>query len=129
MCGEVSVCTDCVPSSLSHSASCRISVQHRGIWDGEIQYVLPKPLAYRFMSDLSVILTPDAVLSAVAWHYSQYLKQAEVKLISQSQCKSESYYGDLITKNMFCAGSPDWSTDACKVSEEPRICVQVCERV
>ncbi|XP_067466085.1 plasminogen activator, urokinase a isoform X1 [Thunnus thynnus] len=48
-----------------------------------------------------------------AWHYSQLLKQAEVKLISQSDCKSDLFYGDRITDNMLCAGSPDWSTDAC----------------
>lgn len=74
------------------------------------------------MTDLwaiSLILTSDTVLSAAAWHYSQYLKQAEVKLLSQTDCTSESYYGNLITKNMFCAGSPDWSTDACKVRKEP----------
>ncbi|XP_070772338.1 plasminogen activator, urokinase a [Enoplosus armatus] len=58
-----------------------------------------------------------------AWYNSQYLKQAEVKLISQTECKSESYYGDLITQNMFCAGSPDWSTDACKNdSGGPLVC-------
>ncbi|GLD66536.1 tissue-type plasminogen activator-like protein [Lates japonicus] len=49
-----------------------------------------------------------------AWHYSQYLKQGEVRLLSQTECKTEAYYGDSITRNMFCAGSPDWSTDACK---------------
>lgn len=48
-----------------------------------------------------------------AWRFSQYLKQAEVNLISQGICKSESYYGDRITENMFCAASPDWTTDAC----------------
>ncbi|XP_030011963.1 tissue-type plasminogen activator-like [Sphaeramia orbicularis] len=48
-----------------------------------------------------------------AWHYSQYLKQAPVNLISQSECKSELYYKDRITENMFCAASPDWTTDAC----------------
>ncbi|KAF1375793.1 hypothetical protein PFLUV_G00223870 [Perca fluviatilis] len=58
-----------------------------------------------------------------AWHYSQYLKQAEVKLLSKTECTSESYYGDLITENMFCAGSPDWSTDACKGdSGGPLVC-------
>lgn len=58
-----------------------------------------------------------------AWHYSQYLKQAEVKLLPQTVCKSKSYYGDLITKNMFCAGSPDWSSDACKGdSGGPLVC-------
>ncbi|XP_056292253.1 plasminogen activator, urokinase a [Pseudoliparis swirei] len=58
-----------------------------------------------------------------AWHYSQLLKQAEVKLLPQTECTSQSYYGDLITKNMFCAGSPDWSTDACKGdSGGPLVC-------
>lgn len=50
--------------------------------------------------------------------YSKHLKQAEVKLISPKACKSAAYYGDLITKNMICAASPDWSTDSCKVSHE-----------
>lgn len=77
-------------------------------------------LTYRLITDLS-IMSCDAydwlcVVSAVG-RYSQYLKQTEVKVISQTDCKSESYYGDRITKNMFCAGSPDWSTDACKVSQ------------
>lgn len=59
----------------------------------------------------------------LAWHYSQYLKQAEVKLINRAQCSSQSHYGDLITKNMFCAGSPYWSTDACKGdSGGPLVC-------
>ncbi|XP_053291925.1 plasminogen activator, urokinase a [Pleuronectes platessa] len=51
--------------------------------------------------------------SHLAWHYSKILKQAEVNLLSQTDCKSELYYGGRITKNMICAGSPDWSTDAC----------------
>ncbi|XP_059215666.1 plasminogen activator, urokinase a [Centropristis striata] len=55
--------------------------------------------------------------------YSQYLKQGEVKLISQSDCSSQRQYGDLMTENMFCAGSPDWSTDACKGdSGGPLVC-------
>ncbi|GAA6213852.1 tissue-type plasminogen activator-like [Lates japonicus] len=58
-----------------------------------------------------------------AWHYSQYLKQGEVRLLSQTECKTEAYYGDSITRNMFCAGSPDWSTDACKGdSGGPLVC-------
>ncbi|CAJ1067547.1 plasminogen activator%2C urokinase a [Xyrichtys novacula] len=59
----------------------------------------------------------------LAWHYSQYLKQAEVNLISRNECRRKSYYGDLITKNMFCAGSPDWSMDACNGdSGGPLVC-------
>ncbi|XP_045926295.1 urokinase-type plasminogen activator-like [Micropterus dolomieu] len=60
---------------------------------------------------------------SLAWHNSQYLKQAKVNLISQTDCQKESYYGALITPNMFCAGSPDWSTDACKNdSGGPLVC-------
>lgn len=80
-----------------------------------------EPLNYIFVTELSaiwVILT-DTVLSAEAMRYSQLLKQADVKLISQTNCKSKlSSYENLITDNMFCAGSPDWSTDACKVSRD-----------
>ncbi|AWP14081.1 putative tissue-type plasminogen activator-like isoform 2 [Scophthalmus maximus] len=55
--------------------------------------------------------------------YSQKLKQAEVSLLSRTECESELYYGERITKNMFCAGSPDWSTDACKGdSGGPLVC-------
>ncbi|XP_068597590.1 plasminogen activator, urokinase a [Brachionichthys hirsutus] len=50
----------------------------------------------------------------MAWHFSQYLKEAKVKMISQADCRNESHYGDLITKNMFCAGSPNWSVDSCQ---------------
>ncbi|XP_068424097.1 urokinase-type plasminogen activator-like [Clinocottus analis] len=58
-----------------------------------------------------------------AWHYSQLLKQAQVKLLPQTQCVSQSYYGDRVTENMFCAGSPDWSTDSCKGdSGGPLVC-------
>lgn len=54
---------------------------------------------------------------------SQYLKQAEVRLISQADCRRESYYGDLISDNMMCAGSPDWTADACEGdSGGPLVC-------
>nr|XP_033799448.1 urokinase-type plasminogen activator [Geotrypetes seraphini]XP_033799449.1 urokinase-type plasminogen activator [Geotrypetes seraphini] len=48
------------------------------------------------------------------WFYSQILKSARVQLISQHLCRSEAYYGKLITSNMFCAGDPQWKVDACK---------------
>ncbi|XP_029305572.1 plasminogen activator, urokinase a [Cottoperca gobio] len=58
-----------------------------------------------------------------SWHYSQHLKEAEVKLLSQTDCTRKLYYGDRITDNMFCAASPDWSTDACKGdSGGPMVC-------
>uniref|UniRef100_A0A3Q3WC17 trypsin n=1 Tax=Mola mola TaxID=94237 RepID=A0A3Q3WC17_MOLML len=56
-------------------------------------------------------------------HCSIYLKQTEVRLISHAECKSVAYYGDLITKSMLCAGSPDWNTDSCKGdSGGPLVC-------
>lgn len=87
----------------------------------------------KFVEDLSIISVNFLFESVftVMRRYSQYLKQTEVKLIAQRVCKKQSYYGDLITDNMFCAGSPDWSTDACKVRQEHNIlyvpvCVRVC---
>ncbi|XP_028279233.1 plasminogen activator, urokinase a [Parambassis ranga] len=58
-----------------------------------------------------------------SWRFSQYLKQADVKLLSKTECTSELQYGKRISENMFCAGSPDWSTDACKGdSGGPLVC-------
>ncbi|XP_029465431.1 urokinase-type plasminogen activator [Rhinatrema bivittatum] len=48
------------------------------------------------------------------WFYSLILKSGKVQLISQQLCKSKEYYGNLINDNMFCAGDPQWKTDACK---------------
>ncbi|XP_042562927.1 urokinase-type plasminogen activator-like [Clupea harengus] len=57
------------------------------------------------------------------WYYSQYLRTGKVELISQDVCSSKTYYGSMITDNMFCAGSPNWSTDACKGdSGGPLVC-------
>ncbi|KAM6923284.1 plasminogen activator, urokinase a [Lycodopsis pacificus] len=59
----------------------------------------------------------------MALRYSQLLKQAKVKLLSQADCTSQSGYGGLLTENMICAASPDWSTDACKGdSGGPLVC-------
>ncbi|XP_061601124.1 tissue-type plasminogen activator-like [Cololabis saira] len=58
-----------------------------------------------------------------SWHYSQLLKQAEVTLLPNAECKREVSYEKLFTENMFCAASPDWSTDACKGdSGGPLVC-------
>lgn len=67
--------------------------------------------------------------SDVLGRYSQHLKQAEVNLISQTVCKTRAYYGDQITENMFCAGSPDWSTDACKGDSGGPLACQVNGRM
>lgn len=57
------------------------------------------------------------------WYNSQYLRQAKVNLIAQRVCQRTKYYGNMITTNMFCAGVPDWSRDACKGdSGGPLVC-------
>ncbi|XP_019726278.1 tissue-type plasminogen activator [Hippocampus comes] len=58
-----------------------------------------------------------------ALHYSQYLKEARVNLLSQSQCKKNSAYANLLTENMFCAAEPSWSMDSCQGdSGGPLVC-------
>ncbi|KAG7275855.1 hypothetical protein CRUP_033268, partial [Coryphaenoides rupestris] len=57
------------------------------------------------------------------WYNSQYLRQAKVLLMSHSVCRDKDYYGSLVTGNMFCAGRPDWSQDACEGdSGGPLVC-------
>lgn len=36
-----------------------------------------------------------------------------MKLIADDVCRN--YYGNMLSDNMFCAGRPDWSQDACEV--------------
>ncbi|TNN03367.1 hypothetical protein fugu_000396 [Takifugu bimaculatus] len=58
-----------------------------------------------------------------SWFRSQYLRETQVNVISDDVCRQEDYYGNLITSNMFCAGQPDWSRDACKGdSGGPLVC-------
>ncbi|KAM9848244.1 urokinase-type plasminogen activator-like [Aulostomus maculatus] len=58
-----------------------------------------------------------------ALRYSQFLKQAQVNLLSMTDCRGEPQYDSLITDNMICAASPDWSRDACKGdSGGPLVC-------
>ncbi|XP_032408258.1 tissue-type plasminogen activator [Xiphophorus hellerii] len=55
--------------------------------------------------------------------YSNQLKQANVRLLSSTNCKVEEHYKALLTDNMICAASPDWSTDSCKGdSGGPLVC-------
>lgn len=57
------------------------------------------------------------------WYKSQFLREAQVNLLSDEVCRREDYYGNLITDNMFCAGRPDWSQDACEGdSGGPLVC-------
>ncbi|XP_040923082.1 plasminogen activator, urokinase b isoform X2 [Toxotes jaculatrix] len=57
------------------------------------------------------------------WYRSQYLREAQVNLLTDNMCRHEDYYGNMITDNMFCAGRPDWSQDACEGdSGGPLVC-------
>lgn len=57
------------------------------------------------------------------WYKSQFLREAQVNLLSDEVCRHEDYYGNMITDNMFCAGRPDWSQDACEGdSGGPLVC-------
>ena len=57
--------------------------------------------------------------------YSQLLKQTQVTLLSLDNCKAYENY-NYVTQNMVCAASPDWSTDACQVSEMKCVCDCAC---
>ncbi|XP_074519522.1 plasminogen activator, urokinase b isoform X2 [Halichoeres trimaculatus] len=57
------------------------------------------------------------------WYRSQFLQEAQVNLFADDVCRHEDYYGSKITDNMFCAGLPDWSRDACEGdSGGPLVC-------
>ncbi|XP_041866467.1 tissue-type plasminogen activator-like [Melanotaenia boesemani] len=64
-----------------------------------------------------------------SWSYSQLLKQADVTLLSSTECKKGLPYENLITDNMFCAASPDWSTDACKGDSGGPLVCQASDRM
>lgn len=38
-----------------------------------------------------------------------------MNLLADNVCRHKDYYENMITDNMFCAGRPDWSQDACEV--------------
>uniref|UniRef100_A0A8C9ZQA2 trypsin n=1 Tax=Sander lucioperca TaxID=283035 RepID=A0A8C9ZQA2_SANLU len=57
------------------------------------------------------------------WYNSQFLREAQVNLLADSVCRRKDYYGSMISDNMFCAGRPDWSQDACEGdSGGPLVC-------
>ncbi|KAK7919185.1 hypothetical protein WMY93_010469 [Mugilogobius chulae] len=57
------------------------------------------------------------------WFRSQFLREAEVQVLADETCRRDDHYGALITENMFCAGRPDWSKDACEGdSGGPLVC-------
>ncbi|XP_043992003.1 tissue-type plasminogen activator-like [Gambusia affinis] len=58
-----------------------------------------------------------------SFSFANRLKQANVKLLSSTNCKVEESYKTLLTDNMICAASPDWSIDSCKGdSGGPLVC-------
>lgn len=83
----------------------------------------------QFTEDLSAEFHASNLCFTVPGRYSQYLKKADVNLISQTLCKTRAYYENQITENMLCAGSPDWSADACKVRQgQSALYVSMCVR-
>ncbi|XP_039991455.1 plasminogen activator, urokinase b [Xiphias gladius] len=57
------------------------------------------------------------------WYKSQYLREAQVNVLADAVCRQKEYYENMITENMFCAGRPDWSQDACEGdSGGPLVC-------
>lgn len=63
------------------------------------------------------------------WYNSQYLRQGKVLLLSHDVCQDKDYYGSLITGNMFCAGRPDWSQDACEGDSGGPLVCEVANRL
>lgn len=76
---------------------------------------IKKQLLNKFQYNQSRLVERSPGSAAGLWFRSQYLKEAQVSIISDDVCRQEDYYGNLITNNMFCAGWPDWSRDACQV--------------
>ncbi|XP_066477721.1 urokinase-type plasminogen activator [Tiliqua scincoides] len=61
--------------------------------------------------------------SRTAIFYSRILKSTNVNLISQPLCQNKYYNGRTLNSNMFCAGDPQWKTDACQGdSGGPLVC-------
>ncbi|KTF84319.1 hypothetical protein cypCar_00028410 [Cyprinus carpio] len=57
------------------------------------------------------------------FEYSRYLKQAQVRLISQNDCQNKYYSKDEVNKNMLCAADRNWEKDACQGdSGGPLVC-------
>ncbi|XP_056327064.1 plasminogen activator, urokinase a [Danio aesculapii] len=57
------------------------------------------------------------------FEFSRYLKQTQVKLISQNVCQRTYYNKDEVNENMLCANGRDWKADACQGdSGGPLVC-------
>ncbi|XP_028424016.1 plasminogen activator, urokinase b isoform X2 [Perca flavescens] len=63
------------------------------------------------------------------WYKSQFLREARVNLLADDVCRHEDYYGNMISDNMFCAGRPDWSQDACEGDSGGPLVCQVGSRL
>ncbi|XP_028286129.1 plasminogen activator, urokinase b [Parambassis ranga] len=63
------------------------------------------------------------------WYRSQYLREAQVNLLADNVCRHKDYYENMITDNMFCAGRPDWSQDACEGDSGGPLVCEVSDRL
>ncbi|KAM8837357.1 urokinase-type plasminogen activator-like [Spinachia spinachia] len=63
------------------------------------------------------------------WYNSPVLREAQVNLIAGDVCRQPDYYASLISDNMFCAGRPDWSQDACEGDSGGPLVCEVGERL
>ncbi|XP_042370180.1 urokinase-type plasminogen activator-like, partial [Plectropomus leopardus] len=63
------------------------------------------------------------------WYKSNFLREAQVNLLADDVCRHEDYYGNMISDNMFCAGRPDWSRDACEGDSGGPLVCQVGSRL
>uniref|UniRef100_A0A3Q3VQA5 trypsin n=1 Tax=Mola mola TaxID=94237 RepID=A0A3Q3VQA5_MOLML len=61
------------------------------------------------------------------WYMSRSLREARVNIIADDVCR-QVYYENMISDNMLCAGSPDWSQDSCKGDSGGPLACQVDNR-
>ncbi|XP_028825804.1 plasminogen activator, urokinase a [Denticeps clupeoides] len=61
--------------------------------------------------------------------YSQFLKEGQVLLLPDKKCKEAQPDGSSFTKNMMCAASLNWKTDACQGDSGGPLVCEVQDRI